>query len=225
MVAGIALYGDVEACLRASRFIPQLRLFSGRITDENSKGQTAFVENAVVEAVSYFSGHYGCKIFNLSFGDEAKPYHGGHVRGLAAVLDSLAQEYGVLFIVSAGNFHGTDEFPMHWLHEYPDYLFDGACRILDPAPALNALTVGSVACHDVSRLAGRFPNDVEYQPIARRDQPDAARSLLPWRIRRSSGEPALGTKAAPCPSRSSGNRPWTKSPEFLPMRQRALLNP
>ncbi|MHB1956693.1 MAG: S8 family peptidase, partial [Sulfobacillus sp.] len=170
MVAGIALYGDVEACLRAGRFIPQLRLFSGRITDENSKGQTAFVENAVVEAVSYFSGHYGCKIFNLSFGDEAKPYHGGHVRGLAAVLDSLAQEYGVLFIVSAGNFHGTDEFPMHWLHEYPDYLFDGACRILDPAPALNALTVGSVARHDVSRLAGRFPNDVEYQPIARRDQ-------------------------------------------------------
>lgn len=171
MVAGIALYGDVEACLREGRFIPQLRLFSGRITDENSQGQSGFIENAVAEAVSYFSSHYGCKIFNLSFGDAAKPYHGGHVRGLAAILDSLAQEYGVLFIVSAGNFYGAEEFPTHWLHEYPDYLFDDACRILDPAPALNALTVGSMARHEVSRLAGRFPNDVEYQPIARRDQP------------------------------------------------------
>ncbi len=171
MVAGIALYGDVEVCLREGRFIPQLRLFSGRITDENSQGQSDFIENAVAGAVSYFSSQYGCKIFNLSFGDSMKPYHGGHVRGLAAVLDSLAQEHGVLFVVSAGNFYGTEEFPMHWLHEYPHYLFDEACRILDPAPAVNVLTVGSIARHEVSRLATRFPNDVEYQPIARRDQP------------------------------------------------------
>jgi len=51
------------------------------------------------------------------------------------------------------------------------YLFSDESKIIDPAPALNALTVGSIARHDISFAASRFPNDVDQRAIARRDQP------------------------------------------------------
>lgn len=170
MVAGLVLYGDVEQQLRSGRFIPELRLFSGRITDA-SNYSPGFLENRLIEAVDYFTKEYGCKIFNLSIGDVQKPYTGGHVRGLAAVLDTLVRQYNVLFVVSAGNFWGTEEFPQDWRGQYPDYLFTDEARIIDPAPALNVLTVGSLAKYEQPRLGQRFPNDVNYQPVARRDQP------------------------------------------------------
>ncbi|MCL4425805.1 MAG: S8 family peptidase [Firmicutes bacterium] len=170
MVAGLALYGDVEQQLRSGRFIPELRLFSGRITDA-SNYSPGFLENRLIEAVEYFAKEYGCKIFNLSIGDVQKPYTGGHVRGLAAVLDTLVRQYKVLFVVSAGNFWGTEEFPQDWRGQYPDYLLTDEARIIDPAPALNVLTVGSLAKYEQPRLGQRFPNDVNYQPVARHDQP------------------------------------------------------
>lgn len=170
MVAGLVLYGDVEQQLRSGRFIPELRLFSGRITDA-SNYSPGFLENRLIEAVDYFTKEYGCKIFNLSIGDVQKPYTGGHVRGLAAVLDTLVRQYNVLFVVSAGNFWGTEEFPKDWRGQYPDYLLTDEARIIDPAPALNVLTVGSLAKYEQPRLGQRFPNDVNYQPVARCDQP------------------------------------------------------
>lgn len=115
--------------------------------------------------------NYSCRIFNLSFGDLDKPYTGGHVRALAAIVDSLSHEMNILFVISTGNFHGTEEIPENWLREYPDYLFSPESKILDPAPALNALTVGSLARYDISYQASRFPNDADHQPIARTDQP------------------------------------------------------
>jgi len=170
-VAGLALYGDIWECARARQFIPQFRLFSGRVLDSKGEFEHGFVENHIREAVRYFVEYYGCRVFNVSFGDERKPFTGGHVRGLAAVLDTLAREYNVLFTVSAGNFTGTDRFPADWRNQYPGYLCTDKARIIDPAPALNVLTVGSLARGDVSPQAQRFPRDPAYQPIARRDQP------------------------------------------------------
>lgn len=169
-VAGIALYGDVEECLKRGQFTPELRLFSGKIMDSENIDE-GFLENYISEAVRYFSTNYGCKVFNLSIGDTRKPYCGGHVRGLAAVLDTLAKEYRVLFVVSAGNYDGTEDSPSDWLRQYPEYLFQDEAKIIDPAPALNVLTVGSLARVEASREAQRFPSDPAYQPIARKDQP------------------------------------------------------
>ena len=87
-VAGLALYGDVQETLESGAFVPELRLFSGRVLDRNNENETGFVENQVAEAVRYFQGQYGCRVFNLSFGDRNKPYLGGHVRGLALTLDT-----------------------------------------------------------------------------------------------------------------------------------------
>lgn len=170
-VAGLAQYGDLEECLKQRRFMPVLRLFSGKIMDPTVIHEEGFIENYISEAVQYFTSNYGCKVFILSFGDMRKPYRGGHVRGLAAVLDSLSREYRVLFVVSAGNYTGTEDEPQDWLHEYPEYLFRDEAKVIDPAPALNVLTVGSLARVEASREAQRYPSDPAYQPIARKDQP------------------------------------------------------
>ncbi|MEQ6342837.1 MAG: S8 family peptidase [Gammaproteobacteria bacterium] len=171
IVAGIALYGDVEACAQAKEFIPQLRLLSGRVLDHKAESDARFIENIVDEAVRYFHENYGCRVFNLSYGNLNKPYLGGRVGGLAYTLDRLARELDVLFVVPTGNFR---DVPVEWLKtEYPRYLFRDEARLVDPAPALNVLTVGSLARWDRGAKAWRWQNDLPENPIAQRDQPSS----------------------------------------------------
>src|SRR5690606_21135316 len=70
-----------------------------------------------------------------------------------------------------GNFQGADSVPADWRAEYPGYLLQEEAALLDPAPALNALTVGSLARWDATFNAQRYQDDPAEQPIARRDQP------------------------------------------------------
>lgn len=172
-VAGLALYGDFEVSLRGGLFVPQLRLFSGRILDRNKENTTGFVENQVEEAVSYFHENYGCKVFNLSFGDWNKPYLGGHLKGLSVTLDTLSREFDILFVVSTGNHQVCEESPdgLDWRDRYPNYLLEERWSVIEPAPALNVLTVGSIARHDKTFNSQRYPNDAQEVPIAKPDQP------------------------------------------------------
>ena len=167
-VSGIALYDDVARSLRAGRFVPELRLFSGRVLNERNEGDSDLIENKVERAVRYFVENYGCRVFNLSYGDRNKPYRGRHVSGLAVTLDALSRELGVLFVVPTGNYEGDQDGPNDWHAEYPDYLVSESAALLDPAPALNALTVGSLARNERNE---RWPNDPGYRPVARADQP------------------------------------------------------
>lgn len=172
-VAGLALYGDFERSLRAGAFVPTLRLFSGRVLDKENENSTGFVENHIEEAVRYFSGERGCRVFNLSFGDANKPYHGGHLKGLSVTLDNLSRELGVLFIVAAGNHRIGEDSPdgLAWRDNYPHYLSDDAWRIIEPAPALNVLTVGSLARHNQTHNSQTHTHDPSEIPIAQPDQP------------------------------------------------------
>lgn len=171
LVGGLALYGDLETCLRERRFVPSLRLFSGRILDKNNENATGFVENHVAEAVRYFRSEYGCRVFNLSFGDRNKPYLGDYVKGLAFTLDTLSRELDVLFVVSAGNVLGSQLNGLEWRDHYPAYLLEEPWVICDPAPALNTLTVGSLARHDQTTNSQRYSDDPAEVPIARFNQP------------------------------------------------------
>lgn len=171
LVAGLALYGDIETSLRNGGLAPRFRLFSGRILDENNENITGFLENQITEAVHYFYSNYGCRIFNLSFGDRNKPYLGKHLKGLSYILDTLSRELGVLFIVSAGNVLGSQLDGMAWRDRYPDYLTKPDWTIVEPAPALNVLTVGSLARYDKSFNSQRYTGDPAEVPVARRDQP------------------------------------------------------
>ncbi|MBN1610907.1 MAG: S8 family peptidase [Polyangiaceae bacterium] len=174
-VAGLALYGDVAACVEQRRFVPTLRLFSGRITDREGENNTGFVQNHITNAVEYFVENYGCRVFNLSVADMRRPYTGGHVRGLAVLLDTLARTHRVLFVVATGNYLGAappGKGPPKWKTAYPRYLLErDEARLLDPAPALNVLTVGSLARYERPRSAQRHSDDPAYQPVARTRQP------------------------------------------------------
>lgn len=169
LVSGLALYGDVAQCLRDSKFIPELRLFSGRILDNRNLGDAKLVVNQVEKAVRYFVNTYDCRVFNLSYGDRHKPYQGSHVSGLAVTLDMLSRELDVLFVVPTGNFDDIENDPS-WLSEYPKYLTSDAAVLIDPAPALNALTVGSIARYDQGDHPP-FSNDPAYRAVAHADQP------------------------------------------------------
>lgn len=164
-VAGLALYGEVAAGIQQRRFVPTLRLLSGKVFDEGNNNDARFVENAVEEAVRDLHDQYGCKVFNLSYGDHNKVYDGGHVRGLAYTLDRLARELGILFVVPTGNLLES-ELPTQPIEAYPGYLLAENARLLDPAPALNVVTVGGLSRYNATRGAQQHPDSIEDRPIA-----------------------------------------------------------
>lgn len=170
-VAGITLYGDVAKAVMDNAFVPSFWICSGRILDDNAESDSCFVENQIIEAVRQFHADYQCRVFNLSFGDINKPYLGGHIRSLSQTLDVLSRELDVLFVVSTGNVPRDHLNGLEWKNGYPEYLKQDEWSIIDPAPALNVLTVGSLARYDQNHRMLRYPNDAGEVPIARHTQP------------------------------------------------------
>jgi hypothetical protein len=177
-VAGIVLYGNLEACLAANRWNPEVWLYSGKVMNKAADSDDAVfdaktIEQTIEKSVNYFAGERGCRIFNLSLGNENAPYDGRHIRGIAYTLDRLAREYNVLFVVSAGNFRGTETLPKaDWRAEYPEYLFADESCIIDPAPALNVLTIGSLANHTATANEQNYGNrEINELSPASEDQP------------------------------------------------------
>jgi len=176
-VAGITLYGDLEACVAANHWKPEFWLFSGKIMAKaNGSDDAVFdvetIEQTIEKAVAYFAGEKGCRIFNLSIGNENSPYDGRHIRGLAYTLDRLAREYNILFVVSAGNFRGSESFPNDWRAEYPEYLLADESLIIDPATALSVLTVGALANHTANSNEQRYgKREINDLSSASEDQP------------------------------------------------------
>ena len=172
-VAGVALYGDLEACNSTNYWHPELWIFNGRILDENAEFDSSSIEKTLIEAVTYFVEEHQCRIFNLSLGNSNAPYDNRHIRGIAYVLDKLARDFNILFVVSAGNFSGSidPDVPRHsWRDEFPEYLLADESIIIDPAPALNVLTVGSLARHNATFDAQRYPEIGQFAP-ATENQP------------------------------------------------------
>jgi len=164
-VAGIALYGDIESAAASNYWKPEFWLFGGKIMyldkDTNeTRYDEGTIESVLCKAVAYFAKELGCRVFNLSVGNSNAPYDGRHIKGIAYVLDKLAREFNVLFVVSAGNFNGSFEPPVpkdSWREEYPAYLSAPESVIIDPAPALNVITVGSLARHNAHQNEQRYP--------------------------------------------------------------------
>ena len=172
-VAGIALYGNVAECNAANYWSPPFWLYNGKILDKNAEFNQATMASTLIKSVAYFVA-LGCRIFNLSVGNENAPYDGKHIRGMAYVLDMLSREHDILFIVSVGNFRGSDDPPIpeqSWRDEYPDYLLGEHSALIDPAPALNALTVGSLALHDATRSHQQRPEEIDHLAAAKAHQP------------------------------------------------------
>ena len=134
-VASRVLFEDLGMHIGDTILSPRVRvidamIYDGEITEEN-------LIRRVREAVRAF--YSVSSVFNLSF-NSSVPISGIEMSGLGAELDALSLEYGVKFVVSAGN---------HELAMYKDSLReiveDDASRIAPPADAMFAVTVGAVA--------------------------------------------------------------------------------
>jgi hypothetical protein len=150
-VAGIGAFGDVRECVDRNSFESPVRLISVKVV--NDAGQfddTTTIPQQMDGAIRALHKR-GCRIINIALGDAHRvPYRGGRVSQLAATLDALARELDLLIIVSAGNSAGGDRAPWGQPAEqitrtYPNYLVSPENRIVEPATAAIALTVGGLA--------------------------------------------------------------------------------
>jgi len=150
-VAGIAAFGDLRECVASGIFASPVRIISAKVVnDQGQFDDTATVPVQMRDAILALHER-GCRIINLSLGDMHRiPYDDGRVSQWAAMLDTLARQLDIVIIVSAGNAAGDHRAP--WGEQadlitqtYPHYLVAKSNRIIDPAPAAIALTVGSLA--------------------------------------------------------------------------------
>lgn len=150
-VCGIAAYGDLLAAFRERRFVPTAQLFSGRVTDDNNEyDEEVLLETQLERAVEYFLTNYPrARIVNISLGDRNKVYADGYQTRFAAAIDDLAYRYAeraILIVVSTGNFQTNAHLTPEQVRTlYPLYLLTPAARLIDPATAAIALTVGGLA--------------------------------------------------------------------------------
>lgn len=96
-------------------------------------------------------------IVNASLGDKNKPF-AGRMSGWARVVDYLASKYGILFVISAGNHIDSLDTPNMTATQFEDLATAektrvalqasasqiAVRRILAPAEAINAITVGAL---------------------------------------------------------------------------------
>ncbi len=152
-VAGIALYGDIKKCIGEKIFQPEVWILSAKIMFKNEDGEAEYfpeelLEHQLEKAVRYFATTYhNFKVVNLSLGDMDKKMFGDQRQfPLAILIDELAKEYNIVFVISAGNLDFTNLLPKY-PKEYPNYLIEERkeVKIIDPASSAYAITVGSIA--------------------------------------------------------------------------------
>jgi hypothetical protein len=152
-VGGLAVFGDIRACFADGTFASPIRLFSGRVlNDQNRFDDDRLIHTQMEVAIEVFRREpYNCRVFNLSLGSQDAVLNGANRRQTlwAEALDTLARKHKVLLIVSAGNnsnvYADTPTDAERILQNYPQYLFDGEAGLSDPATAAIALTVGSLS--------------------------------------------------------------------------------
>ena len=162
-VAGCAAYGDIEKCLETKNFTPANWIFSAKVlhaerNEITGRISTAYdpeklVEHQLKDAVESFLANpeYHIRVVNISLGNKNEVWHKHYSRQLplAALIDELAFEFpNVVFVVSAGNHEPTEFFDTigDIKSNYPVYFTENPdFRIINPATASLALTIGSIA--------------------------------------------------------------------------------
>ncbi|MEG4318490.1 MULTISPECIES: S8 family peptidase [unclassified Microcoleus] len=170
-VAGIAIYGNVENCIKQRSFDPTAWLFSARVTNEkNEYDEDLLVETQLDQAIRAFVENYpNCKVINISLGNADQIYRDGLKQfRLAAKIDEVAyyyQDKNIIFVISAGNaFYEEAKSDEQLRTDYPNYLLNKSARIIDPATSAIAITVGSLS---LGRGSITEPSDVRRQAIAK----------------------------------------------------------
>lgn len=169
-VSGIAIYGDVSQNVKDKTFQPDVWLFSARVTNENNEyDPDSLLENQLDDAIRYFTQSYpNCKVVNISLGDSRLAFQAGQKQfRLAAKIDEIAYELrhkNLLFVISAGNLPYEVGSGEQLRTDYPNYLFEENAKIIEPATAAIALTVGSISLGAGSL---QYSEDAKRNAIAR----------------------------------------------------------
>ncbi len=157
-VSGIIVYGDVTQCIESGVWVPEVLIANAKVLrkDPLNENRVIFPEEhrpeAIVEqAIRHFHETLGCRVFNLSLGNQADIYLGGRQFAWAEVLDNLARELNSVIVVSAGN-NANPPMPnsVATREEFQAgvrdaLLNDPAARLSNPATSAIAITVGSIA--------------------------------------------------------------------------------
>jgi len=175
MVGGLALYGDIKQNIADKVFSPDVSLFSVRVTNsENRFDDSTLIVNQMTDAIEQMSSEYNCRVFNISLGDPDLVFDEHSKPSFwATILDELARIYDIVIVVAAGNRTPpvSENDPDAVVRDYPHYLLDDDARIIDPAMAVNVLTVGALALDETSYWSERNPRDPSYRTIAGRNEP------------------------------------------------------
>lgn len=149
MVAALVAHGPIDAAInRATPAPPVCRIVSARVLDANNEfPEEDLWERDIADAIAWCV-EQGASIINLSLGDSRSVLTEQRQLGCAAVIDDLARRYGVTIVTCTGNIA-----PVDYLREivdgtalsYPAELLAAEhARLIDPAPAMLALTVGGI---------------------------------------------------------------------------------
>jgi subtilisin family serine protease len=138
-VASRVAYGDEITSTLARRASPWCRLIDLQVTGIDPVGNKVMPEASSLaeileRVVPQLAGE--AQVFNISLGVE--PARDGFYSTLARLLDYLARQHKVLFVVSAGNIDRPAAPP-------PAHFLPQTARILSPSEGLLVLSVGSVA--------------------------------------------------------------------------------
>lgn len=163
-VGGIVAYGDLAEHAATNAWNPQVRLLSAKVMRLGADGRASFadekrVETQVQEAIRHFHHEYGCRVFNFSAGHNGRPFLGGRQHTWALTLDDLARNLDILIVVPTGNALPSEPDGPTIRHAHlrlRNELYAEHRRIIDPASAAIALTVGGIATREQpsSRVGG-----------------------------------------------------------------------
>ena len=144
-VSGITVYGDMRQQVEQGGFVGHFKVASAKVVDAHGHFSTDLLVPTQMEAAIRQLHALGCKVINISLGDP-KRVAGVKPSPWAALLDALVRELDLVIVVSAGN--RTNQRETHGdgvVDAYPEFLNEPKLRILEPATAVNAMTVGSLA--------------------------------------------------------------------------------
>ena len=149
-IAALLLHGELQDVLDRSLLPrPFCRLLSVRVLDATNRFAPGTVWEAEIERAIRYCAQQGAKVINLSIGDPDTPYSGARSTPVAALLDQLCRELGVVIVVPTGNVQPAaylDTRDAATVETYVDALLTSTeTTLLDPAPAMSALVVGALA--------------------------------------------------------------------------------
>jgi len=200
-VAARLLHGDIEALIGSAVVpAPPCRILSVRVLDDHNEFPEEFVLAEEIELALRTCADAGAQIVNLCVADRATPFLGGHSTPVAAVVDQVARELGLVVIVSAGNVNLPDYLSIDasMTTEYPTALVQSAAAtILDPAPSALAITVGGLVHKATPLDHGRLAiGEIRWPSPFTRRGPGIAGALKP-EVSASAGtlafDPGLGS--------------------------------